>query len=156
VRARGDISTEIDIDVPFHDVDLARVVWHGHYLKYLENARWALMDSIGYGLQSMLDSGYGWPLVDLQVKYLRVSRYGERLRVRASLVEWENRLMINYLVTDLASGERVARAQTAQVAVEMASGTLQFVMPPAFTERVLAKLAALPDMNVVPGCAGQE
>jgi acyl-CoA thioester hydrolase len=142
MRRQGEISAEIEVEVPFHDVDLARVVWHGHYLKYFENARWLLMDLIGYGLQSMLDSGYGWPVVDLQVKYLRVSRYGERLRVRASLLEWENRLVINYLVTDVATGERVARGQTVQATVEMATGTLQFVMPEEFLAAVRAKLGA--------------
>jgi acyl-CoA thioester hydrolase len=147
MRRHGDISAEIEVEVPFHDVDLARVVWHGHYLKYFENARWVLMDRIGYGLQCMLDSGYGWPVVDLQVKYLRVSRYGERLRVRASLVEWENRLVINYLVTDIVTGARVARGQTVQVTVEMATGTLQFVMPAAFHERVRATLDALPELK---------
>lgn len=141
MRRRGEISAEIEIEVPFHDVDLAAVVWHGHYLKYLENARWALMDDIGYGLSSMLDSGYGWPVVDVQVKYLRVSRFRDRLRVRASLIEWANRLVINYLITDVATAERVARAQTVQVAVEMATGTLQFVMPSAFIAQVDARLA---------------
>ena len=78
------------------------MVWHGHYLRYLENARWALMNTIGFGLQDMIDSGYLWPIVDLHVKYVRAARFGDRLRVRASLVEWEQRLAINYLVTDLA------------------------------------------------------
>ena len=156
MRRHGDISAEIEVEVPFHDVDLARVVWHGHYLKYFENARWVLMDRIGYGLQSMLESGYGWPVVDLQVKYLRVSRYAERLRVRASLVEWENRLVVNYLITDVATGERVARGQTVQVTVEMATGTLQFVLPPEFQERVRAKLAALPALQAVSGQGGAD
>ena len=89
MRKTGALSVEIEVDVPFHDVDLARVVWHGHYMKYLENARWALMDRIGYGLQAMLDATEGWPIVDLQVKYVRASRYRDRLKVRASLIEWE-------------------------------------------------------------------
>jgi acyl-CoA thioester hydrolase len=155
MRRQGEISAEIELEVPFHDVDLARVVWHGHYLKYFENARWVLMDRIGYGLQSMLDSGYGWPVVDLQVKYLRVSRYGERLRVRASLVEWESRLVINYLATDVATGERVARGQTVQATVEMATGTLQFVMPEEFLATVRAKLAAPAGRNAASEAGGR-
>jgi acyl-CoA thioester hydrolase len=112
MRKHSAISAQITCEVAFADVDLAQVVWHGHYLRYLENARWALMRLIGFDLQDMIDSGYLWPIVDLHVKYLRAARFGDRLRVRASLVEWEQRLAINYLVTDLADGARVARGQT--------------------------------------------
>jgi acyl-CoA thioester hydrolase len=41
--------------------------------------------------------------------------------VRASLVEWENRLKINYLISDAETGERLTRASTVQVAVDIAS-----------------------------------
>ncbi len=141
MREQGVVAAELEVVVPFHDVDLAQVVWHGHYLKYLENARWALMDQLGVGLAAMLDSGFGWPVVDLQVKYLRLTRYADRLRVRAALVDWESRLTIVYLVTDAASGERVARAQTRQVAVDTATGLLQFSSPPAFVAAIEAALA---------------
>jgi acyl-CoA thioester hydrolase len=43
MRRQGAVRAEVEVEVPFHDVDLAGVVWHGHYMKYLENARWALM-----------------------------------------------------------------------------------------------------------------
>ncbi len=140
MRERGVLAAEIEVQVPFHDVDLAQVVWHGHYLKYFENARWALMDQLDCGLEAMIGSGFGWPVVDLKVRYLRFSRYGHRLRVRAALVDWENRLTIVYLVTDAATGERVARAQTRQVAVDGATGVLQLTSPPAFVARIEAAL----------------
>ena len=121
-------SVAIIEDVAFHDID-AGVVWHGHYLKYLENARWALMDRLDFGLDAMIASGYAWPIVDMHVKYVHAARFGDRLSVQASLVEWENRLTVNYLVTHAATTERVARAQTVQVAVEASTGALQFATP---------------------------
>ena len=136
MRKHSAISTQITCEVAFADVDLAQVVWHGHYLRYLENARWALMRLIGFDLQDMIDSGYLWPIVDLRVKYVRAARFGDRLRVRASLVEWQQRLAINYLITDLADGARVVRAQTVQVAVRPPENELLFVMPECLTGRV--------------------
>lgn len=141
MRREGVIAAEVDVDVPFHDVDMAAVVWHGHYLKYLENARWALMERIGFGIEAMLASGYLWPIVELQVKYVRASRYGDRLRVRASLVEWESRLAIHYLVHDRRDAARVARARTVQVAVGRETGELLFQSPPCLTERVREAIA---------------
>jgi acyl-CoA thioester hydrolase len=142
MRRKGPLSAETEVEVAFHDLDLARIVWHGHYLKYLENARWALMDRVGYGLEQMVDSAEGWPIVDLRVKYLRASRFRDRLRIRASLVEWHTRLVINYLVLDASTGERVARAQTTQVAVDMPHGALRYELPAHFIARVEAAIAA--------------
>jgi acyl-CoA thioester hydrolase len=142
MRRKGPLQAEILAEVAFHDVDLARIAWHGHYLKYFENARWALMRQIGYTLERMLDASEGWPIIDLQVRYLRASRFQDRLRVRATLVEWQTRLVVNYLITDAATGERVARAQTTQVVVEMPAGSLRFELPVEFVACVDAAIAA--------------
>lgn len=140
MRRQGAIAAAVDVQVPFHDVDLAGVVWHGHYIKYLENARWAVMDRIGFGLEAMMRSGFLWPVVGLEVKYVRAARYGDRLRVQASLIEWDAKLVLNYLITDAKDGVRVGRAQTVQVAVEHETGTLQLVSPACLVERVQACL----------------
>jgi len=140
MRKQGAIRAEIEVEIPFHDVDLAGVVWHGHYMKYLENARWAVMDRIGFGLDAMLASGFIWPVIGLEVKYIRAARYGERLRVLASIVEWDAKLVLNYLMLDAKEGTRIGRAQTTQVAVGRESGTLQLVSPACLTDRVRAAL----------------
>ena len=138
MRKQGIVEAKVEAHVAFHDVDVAGVVWHGHYLKYLENARWALMARLDFGLDAMIASGYAWPIVDVHVKYVRAARFNDRLTVQASLVEWENRLTVNYLVTNTATTERVARARTVQVAVESTTGVLQFATPAVLLERVTA------------------
>jgi acyl-CoA thioester hydrolase len=140
MRKQGAIRAEIEVEVPFHDVDVAGVVWHGHYMKYLENARWAVMNRIGFGLDAMLASGFIWPVIGLEVKYIRAARYGERLRVQASIVEWDAKLVLNYLMLDAKEGTRIGRAQTTQVAVGRETGTLQLVSPACLTDRVRAAL----------------
>lgn len=140
MRKQGTILAEVEVEVPFHDVDLAGVVWHGHYMKYLENARWALMGRIGFDLEAMIASGYLWPIVSAQVKYIRAARYGDRLRVQASLVEWEMRLAVNYLILDCKDDARVGRAQTVQVAVDRETQAMLWASPACLTDRVRATL----------------
>jgi acyl-CoA thioester hydrolase len=140
VRKEGAIAASVEVVVPFHDVDLAGVVWHGHYMKYLENARWAVMERIGFDLETMMSSGYLWPIVSVEVKYVRAVRYGDRLRVRASLVEWETRLGINYVLVDTQDDARVGRARTLQVAVDRQTHAMQWISPPCLTDRVRAAL----------------
>jgi acyl-CoA thioester hydrolase len=128
MRKEGAISATIEATVAFHDIDIIGVMWHGHYLKYLENARWALMNKIGFGFEVMNASGFAWPIVEMHVKYVHAAKLDDQLRVRASLVEWENRLAVNYLIVR-ADGERLARAKSVQVAVDAHSGALQFTTP---------------------------
>jgi len=111
-------------------------VWHGHYVKYLEVARCALLDNIGHNYTTMLESGYAWPVIDMQLRYVRGATFGQTINVRASLVEWENRLKVNYLISDKATGERLTRASTVQVAVEIASREMQLASPKVFVDAV--------------------
>ncbi len=130
------LSASVEIDVPFHDVDAMEVVWHGHYVKYFEIARCALLRRIDYDYPQMQASGYLWPVVDCHLKYVRPALYGQRLVVEAELLEYENRLKVGYEIRDLATQERLTRGSTVQVAVEAASRVLQFVSPKALTDRI--------------------
>ena len=136
MRSKGVLHVDTEVLVPFFDIDTMHVVWHGHYVKYLEVARCALLDHIGHNYTQMLDAGYAWPVIDMQLRYVRGAVFGQTINVRASLVEWENRLKVNYLITDLASGERLTRASTVQVAVEVASREMQLASPKIFTDAV--------------------
>ena len=127
---------EIELEIPFHDVDILGVAWHGHYTKYFEIARCALLRQRDYDVPQMRDSGYAWPVIDCHLRYVRSARYGQRIVVRATLAEYENRLKIVYEIRDRDSGERLTRGSTVQVAVSIAGGELQFVSPKALVERV--------------------
>jgi len=127
---------ETDTRVQFYDLDPMEVVWHGRYLNYLEIVRGVLLESIDYNYAQMKASGYYWPVVDLHVRYAAPATYGQRLKLRAEIVEWENRLKISYLIADAASARRLARATTTQVAVEIASREMCFVSPAVLFEKL--------------------
>ena len=77
MRKRGALGAEVEIRVPFYDVDSINVVWHGHYVKYLEEARCQLLDCLGYGYEAMRASGYVWPVIDLQLRYAHAAQFGQ-------------------------------------------------------------------------------
>ncbi len=124
-----ELVASVELEVPFHDVDAMNVAWHGHYLKYFELARCALLRRFDYDYPQMQTSGYLWPIVDCHLKYVRPARYGQRLRVTARLLEYHNRLRIGYEIHDRDSGERLTKGSTIQVAVDATTGELQFVSP---------------------------
>lgn len=129
-------QASIDIQIPFHDVDMMEVVWHGHYAKYFEIARCALLDKIDYNYPQMRDSGYAWPVIDLRVRYAQPAVFGQVITVKAEIVEWENRLKIHYLITDKSSGLRLTKGYSVQVAVNMATREMCFVSPDVLFEKL--------------------
>ena len=127
---------ETEMTVQFYDLDPMHIVWHGNYVKYLEVARCALLDKIGYNYEQMKASGFAWPVIDMNLRYIGSAVFGQRLTLRAEIVEYENRLKIDYLITDAASGKRLNRASTTQVAVDIASGEMCFMSPPVLFEKL--------------------
>jgi len=134
--APGPWVVEVETQVPFYDLDPMAVVWHGHYIKYLEIVRCALLDRIDYNYAQMKASGFAWPVIDLHVRFAHAATFGQRLKLRAEIVEWESRLKISYLITDAGTGRRLTRATTTQVAVDAATQEMCFVSPLVLFEKL--------------------
>jgi acyl-CoA thioester hydrolase len=133
-----EIEAEVEVEIPFHDNDPMGVTWHGNYLRYWEGARAALLGKIGYGYAQMSESGYLFPVVEARIKFIKPTTFGQRVRVRAALEEYENRLKIAYSITDAESGETVSKGFTVQVAVARENGEMCFCSPPVLIEKVRA------------------
>lgn len=130
------ISASVSIKVQFYHLDPMAIVWHGKYLEFFEQARCALLDKIGYNYTEMHRSGYTWPIVDVHVKYVRSIRFLQEIIVTATLVEFENRLKIMYLISDQTTGEKLTKGSTIQVAVENDTQEMCFVSPDALQSKV--------------------
>ena len=131
-----ELAAEVAFEVPFFDVDVMDVAWHGHYVKYFELARCALLRKIDYDYPKMRDSGYAWPVVKCYLTFVRSARYGQQVVARAILRDYKNQLRLDYEIRDAASGERLTTGYTVQLAVAMPTGELQFVSPNCLIERV--------------------
>ncbi|MDB5776038.1 MAG: 4-hydroxybenzoyl-CoA thioesterase [Herbaspirillum sp.] len=127
---------EIALQVQFFDLDPMEIVWHGRYAQYLETARCALFEQLDYNYPQMKASGYAWPIIDLHLRYIAPAKFMQRLTVRATIVEWQNRLKIDYLISDADSGRRLTRASSVQVAVDLASGEMCFASPPVLLQKL--------------------
>ncbi|AOR63131.1 MULTISPECIES: acyl-CoA thioesterase [Pectobacterium] len=130
------LSHEVELTVSFHDCDPMGVVWHGNYFRFFEVAREALLSKFNYGYREMQASGYVWPVVDTRVKYRAALTYEQRIRIRATIEEVENRLRIAYQIFDAESGQRATTGYTIQVAVQEGCRELSFVSPPILFERL--------------------
>ncbi len=133
-------TAQIALSVPFHDLDPAGIAWHGHYAKYFELARCELLAQFNYNYDQMAESGYLWPVIDMRIKYIRPLTFGRKVLVNAMLREYEYRLRIEYLISDGASGERLTKGSTVQVAVNIGTQEMCLQSPTVLLQRLgLAK-----------------
>ena len=128
------LAGETVLEVPFHDVDAMGIAWHGHYVKYLEIARTNMMRQVGLDFAQMKEWGVMWPIVVCNLKYIRPLRYAQKVRIQCSLLEYQSRIRITYLLLDDATGEKLNKAETVQLAVKADTGELLFECPPQLTE----------------------
>ena len=136
MKAKPLLSTSVELEVQFFDVDSMRVVWHGNYVKYLEVARCELLKLFDYNYLQMEQSGFIWPIVDMRLKYVASAKLTDWIVVEAHLVEFETRIKIDYIIRDKASGQVLTKAHTIQVAVEMASGEMSFETPQCVIDKL--------------------
>ncbi|WP_028113525.1 acyl-CoA thioesterase [Ferrimonas kyonanensis] len=136
------VSARVEVKVPFHDCDPMGITWHGNYLRYFELARCELLDKLDYNYRQMEASGYRWPIIDVKIRYPQPTEFEQQLHVYAELIEWEQRLRIRYRVCDAASGRRLVKGETVQVAVSGATGEMCLASPPVLKQRLLPWLDA--------------
>lgn len=125
-----------DLIVPFFDVDSLLIVWHGHYVKYLEMARCAFLSEISHDYNVMRETGFAYPIVKLDLKYVKSAQFGQAICVILQVIEFESSLKIDYLIKDKQSGILLTRASTTQAAVRLDNGEMQFQTPDAFQAAV--------------------
>jgi acyl-CoA thioester hydrolase len=129
-------QASIVLAIPFHDLDPMEICWHGHYVRYFELARMALLQSIDYDYPQMRTSGYAWPVIELFIRYAQPLTYQQKIQIDAFLTEWENRLRIDYRILDAQSGKRLTRGHTVQVAVDMRTREMCLATPPVLAEKL--------------------
>ncbi|PJG85402.1 acyl-CoA thioesterase [Conservatibacter flavescens] len=125
-----------DYDIQFFDVDSMNIMWHGHYVKYLEMARCAFLESIHYHYDVMKSTGFAWPIVQLNVKYVKPALFRQKIRVHLALVEYETCIRFDYIITDIATGEKLTHANTTQVAVDMQTKEMLLQTPDSWQRAV--------------------
>jgi acyl-CoA thioester hydrolase len=127
------------VDVRFREVDVYGVVWHGHFLDWLESARHRFASHFGFDTMAALERGHRLPLVELHVEYRQPARFGDRVAVDIALEDDPRKVIaFRYQVRRAADGELLATARTVQV-VQGADGELLVGWPDEL-DRLLAAM----------------
>ena len=118
----------LEIPVRFAECDPYGVVWHGHYVLYLEHAREALTGKFGFTAARALEMGYRVPVTRMELRYRAPARPDQIIRVTARLRSPSvARFVMDYEVRS-ETGDLLASAETEQVIVNR-EGELLLTMP---------------------------
>lgn len=128
------LSLTFEFQVPFYDLDGIQMVWHGNYVKYMEDAREKFGEKFGFEYLHIFNSGYVAPVVDMHIKYRNSARIGDRLAVTITYVPARAAKMIfNYIITRPLDGAVIIEAETTQLFVSR-SGVFETSNPEFYAE----------------------
>jgi acyl-CoA thioester hydrolase len=124
----------IEFPVRFSEVDSMQIVWHGHYVKYMEEGR----EDFGrkYGINYMLikANGYMAPIVKINCEYKKPLFYDDRVIVETRYTDSDAaKIIYTFKIFRASDKELVATGESVQVFLDM-DRELVLTIPPFFQE----------------------
>ncbi len=123
-------SIELELTVPFYDLDPMQIVWHGNYLKYMDNARGALFDSLGVDLFGLYEkTSHIYPIIKTSVKHVFPLRHKDVIICRATLVEAKYKIIVDFEIRRKSDAKICAKGRSEQVAVKTPEMDMLMLIP---------------------------
>jgi acyl-CoA thioester hydrolase len=130
-------ETSVEIEVPFRDVDLMGIVWHGHYFNYMEAARTELLRGCGLDGGDLIGKRYAFFVIETRCRHAFPLFYADRVRVTAWLRDIKRRINIGYEIYNLTRERRAARGHTILATTDL-ERRLLLETPDEIQKRLLA------------------
>lgn len=123
------LSCITEIKIRFCEVDSIKVVWHGNYVKYLEDGRENFGDKYGLEYLKIFENGFTAPVVDMKLQFKQSVSVGESIIVETFYVPTKAaKIIFNYNIYKKSDKSLVLTAETTQVFMDL-NGNLQLSNP---------------------------
>lgn len=124
------IEDKINLDIRFSEVDSMGIVWHGNYLKYMEDAREFLGNKLGMNYLEVHDHGYYIPIVRVNLDYKAPLYLGDRVEVQIILEHSKAAKIIHrYSILNLTTDTLACKAYSEQVFIDRNTRKLELYKP---------------------------
>lgn len=129
-----DLGVSFEFQVPFYDLDGIQMVWHGNYVKYMEDAREKFGAKYGFEYLHIFNSGYLAPVVDMHIKYRNSARISDTLRMTITYIPTRAAKMVfRYEIVRPSDNALIIEAETTQLFVSR-SGEFEPANPDFYAE----------------------
>ena len=126
------LTSVVEFPVRFSEVDSMQIVWHGHYMKYMEEGRENFGRKFGINYMIIKEYGYLAPVVKLSCDYKKTLSYEDRVIVETSYIDSDAaKIIYSFRIFRASDKQLVATGESVQVFLDMSS-ELVLTIPPFF------------------------
>lgn len=124
--------------VRFEEVDMMKIMWHGHYPSYFEDARQAVGKQYGLSYQDFYNEKVAAPIRQLNIEYIQPLFFGETYTLEGRLHYSEAAKILYDFCIYTPDGNLCTTGSTVQMLICATSQEL-FLTPPPFIQQFLEK-----------------
>ena len=107
----------------FYETDGMSIIWHGNYVRWMEEARTDFMDQLGFPYSRAVEAGIDFALTDISCKYRAMTRFGEELAITVFIRRLSPaKLELGYEMREASTGELKAEGTSGHFFYDRAKG----------------------------------
>ena len=126
------LTSTVEFPVRFSEVDSMHIVWHGHYVKYMEEGREDFGRKFGISYMQIKREGYQAPVVKLTCDFKKTLSYDDTVIVETRFVDNPAaKIIYSFRIFRGSDKELVATGESIQVFLDM-NNELVLTIPPFF------------------------
>ncbi len=125
------LKDRTEVKVRFGEVDSMGIVWHGNYVKYIEEGRESFGRRYDISYLDIYANNVMAPVVNMNIDFKKQVQYGDILIIETEFVnKVAAKFVFNYKIFRKSDNELVATAQSTQVFIDMNKEMILY--PPDF------------------------
>jgi len=129
------LVTETIVRPRFSEIDAMTIVWHGNYVKFLEDGREDFGIKYGLDYMSVYEAGYMTPVVKMNLEYKAPVFYGQKIVVETTFINSPAaKIVFEYKIVCGSTGNVLTTATTQQVFINADTRELELTAPSFFEE----------------------
>lgn len=100
--------------VQYYETDRMGITHHSNYVRWLEEARVAFLEDIGWSYATLEQNGVISPVVSVECKYLKSTTFDDIISISVTVKEFKGvKLILDYQLINTKTNEIVCQAQSA-------------------------------------------
>jgi len=128
------LTSTVEFPVRFSDVDSMQIVWHGHYVKYMEEGREDFGRKFGISYMMIKAEGYVAPVVKLSCDFKKSLSYEDTVIVETRYVDSPAaKITYSFKIFRGSDKELIATGESIQVFLDI-NNELVLTIPPFFAD----------------------
>lgn len=125
------LKDSTEVKVRFGEVDSMGIVWHGNYVKYIEEGRESFGKKYGISYLDIYANNVMAPVVNMNIDFKKQVQYGDVLVIETEFInKVAAKFVFNYKIFRKSDKELVATAQSTQVFIDLNKEMILY--PPNF------------------------